>query len=75
MKRYGNSFLCIGTALTLLLVLLTLLSIFWTPYDTAEMNPAEKMQPPSMAHIMGTDNFGRSEANGATVGAIKIERR
>lgn len=59
MKRYGNSFLCIGTALTLLLVLLTLLSIFWTPYDTAEMNPAEKMQPPSMAHIMGTDNFGR----------------
>lgn len=30
-----------------------------TPYDPLKTNPAIKLQPPLMAHPMGTDNFGR----------------
>jgi len=30
-----------------------------TPYGPLKTNPAIKLQPPSMAHPMGTDNFGR----------------
>ncbi len=33
--------------------------LFWTPYKTTAMNAKEKMQPPSLAHLFGTDNFGR----------------
>jgi peptide/nickel transport system permease protein len=30
-----------------------------TPYGPLKTNPAFKLQPPSMVHPMGTDNFGR----------------
>ncbi len=57
MKR--NSFLRIGAAITLLMLLLTVIGLFWTPYDTTAMDASAIMQPPSAAHWMGTDNFGR----------------
>jgi peptide/nickel transport system permease protein len=30
-----------------------------TPYDPLKTNPAIKLEPPSIVHPMGTDNFGR----------------
>lgn len=59
LKKKHNWQLMIGCALTGFLVLLTLIGQFWTPYDVTGMNAALKNMPPSFAHIMGTDNFGR----------------
>ena len=48
-----------GVVLTAILLALILVGQFWTPYDPQTMSPGEKLLPPSAAHWMGTDNFGR----------------
>lgn len=58
MKKW-NGFLIAGLALTCALAALILLGAFWTPYDPNAMAVGEKFGPPSPAHWMGTDNFGR----------------
>lgn len=58
MKR-RNGYLAAGLALTAFLAVLVLVSCFWTPYDPAAMMVGPKLQPPSLQHLMGTDNFGR----------------
>ena len=58
MKR-GNGFFIAGLALTGLLAALILLGFFWTPYDPNAMAAGPKFDGPSLAHWMGTDNFGR----------------
>ncbi len=58
MKKY-NAFLICGGALTAVLLCFVLVGCFWTPYDTAAMDAQAKFQPPSLRHLMGTDNFGR----------------
>ena len=54
-----NSFFYIGLILCLLLTLLTLLGTFWTPCSPTAMSGAAKLQSPSAAHLLGTDNLGR----------------
>ena len=54
-----NSFFYIGGFLSATMSLLILLGLMWTPYGTTQMDAAAKTQPPSFAHLMGTDNFGR----------------
>ena len=58
MKR-RNGFLTAGLLLTCVLAALILLSFFWTPYDPNAMAAGPKFDSPSLAHWMGTDNFGR----------------
>ena len=58
MKR-RNGFLTAGLLLTCVLAALILLSFFWTPYDPNAMAAGPKFDPPSPAHWMGTDSFGR----------------
>ncbi|MBE6962040.1 MAG: ABC transporter permease [Ruminococcaceae bacterium] len=48
-----------GVLLTAVLLVLIIIGQFWTPYDPEAMSSAEKLQAPSAAHWMGTDNFGR----------------
>ncbi|MCI2106048.1 MAG: ABC transporter permease [Intestinimonas sp.] len=38
---------------------LILVGFFWTPYDPGAMDAACRQAAPSLAHLMGTDNFGR----------------
>lgn len=59
MKKTRNSFLYIGLALSAAMVALVVLGRFWTPYDPAAMDAAVKTMPPSLAHILGTDQWGR----------------
>ena len=59
MKTKGNSFLYIGGALTAAMIILIVIGYFWTPYSPTAMDAAAKMSPPSVAHILGTDNMGR----------------
>lgn len=54
-----NPYLFAGIIITGLILLMIIVGIFWTPYDTTAMNSAEKLQGISFKHIMGTDNMGR----------------
>lgn len=51
--------LTIGLVLLIILAGATLLSVFYMPYDPDAMSAREKLMAPSLAHIFGTDNFGR----------------
>src|SRR5438067_4051951 len=47
-----------GLCGVILLVLIALVGPFVAPYDPAALSP-ERLRPPSSAHLMGTENFGR----------------
>lgn len=38
---------------------LALLSLFWTPHDVTQMAIGQRLLPPSAAHWLGTDHYGR----------------
>ena len=54
-----NWFLRWGLILTGFVLLLVLISCFWTPYDPNFMDASARLDPPSLSHPFGTDNFGR----------------
>ncbi|MBQ8264679.1 MAG: ABC transporter permease [Oscillospiraceae bacterium] len=59
MPKSRNHNLILGCAITFFMAALIILGFFWTPYEPGAMSSAERMDGPSLAHIMGTDNFGR----------------
>ena len=59
MRQQGNFYLRTGLFLAAVIVGMILVSFFWTPYDPTAMLTGPKLQAPSAAHWMGTDNFGR----------------
>jgi peptide/nickel transport system permease protein len=59
----------LGGVLTLLLLLAAIVSLVWTPWSPYEMDMASKLKPPSGAHWLGTDTFGRDVASLLLVGA------
>lgn len=56
-KRNYNYY--IGLTIVSALVIVTLISLFWTPYDPNKINAAVRLQAPDANHWLGTDNFGR----------------
>jgi peptide/nickel transport system permease protein len=62
-RRWGRALrhgtLVLGTAMTAAIVLVALLSLVYTPRDPLQMDIAARLQPPSVAHPLGTDQFGR----------------
>ncbi|GIO27015.1 ABC transporter permease [Ornithinibacillus bavariensis] len=63
MKRLRNvgkhiNLLLGGAILVFFLVMMTV-SFFYTPYGVEEMDIPNKLQSPSAAHLLGTDEFGR----------------
>jgi len=59
MKKKRNPYLISGTILSVIVMAVIVTGYFWTPYSTTAMSAAEKMQAPSIRHLLGTDNFGR----------------
>ena len=59
----------VGASLSLLLTAAALLSLVWAPYPPAEIDIPSKLQPPSVAHWLGTDSLGRDIASQLLVGA------
>jgi len=49
----------VGLVLVILAALISLVGCFYTPYDPNAMDGALKNASPSLAHLFGTDNFGR----------------
>jgi len=56
-KRNYN--LIIGTAITVLFLMLAIVGQFWTPYSPTAMDSGAVNLAPGLSHPMGTDNFGR----------------
>ena len=54
-----NTYLVIGASMAAVIIILSVLSIFWTPYSPTAMSAALRFKAPTFAHIFGTDNFGR----------------
>jgi len=48
-----------GAAILTVILLASLLASHLIPYDPIEQNLRDTLQPPSLAHLFGTDNFGR----------------
>ena len=59
----------LGAILSLALLAAALLSLVWTPWSPYDMDLANKLQPPSTAHWLGTDVYGRDIASLLLVGA------
>ncbi|OZB15130.1 MAG: peptide ABC transporter permease [Rhodobacterales bacterium 34-62-10] len=64
-----NRALVIGLVLSLIFVGAALLSFIWVPQDVGAMDIPNKMKPPSAAHPLGTDHFGRDILSMIMVGA------
>ncbi len=58
MKKKMNRYLVVGLIITGIILAITLIGVFWTPYSPTAMKYG-RFQPPSPSHIFGTDNFGR----------------
>jgi peptide/nickel transport system permease protein len=59
----------VGGTLSLMVLGAALLSLVWTPWSAYELDIAAKLRPPSSAHWLGTDVFGRDIVSMLLVGA------
>ena len=66
--RWHPSFMA-GAVLTAAMVLMALASFLWTPYEIDTIAVSERLQGPSPAHWLGTDQFGRDVLSRIMVGA------
>lgn len=66
--RKINLSLMIGCCLALVVVIPTLISYFYTPYDPTVMKITARFQAPSLNHWLGTDQYGRDLLSRILVG-------
>ena len=58
-KIKKNPELYIGAAISILMILIIIAGLIFSPYDPDAMDAAHKLAKPSLKHILGCDNFGR----------------
>ncbi|MEQ8292162.1 MAG: ABC transporter permease [Roseovarius sp.] len=61
--------LIFGACLSAVFAGAAVLSFLWVPYDIEALDIANKIQPPSAVHPLGTDHFGRDILSMIMVGA------
>jgi len=54
-----NASFVIGAVIVGLLILTACVSLFYTPYDSIKMSIEDRLQGPSLSHLLGTDQYGR----------------
>jgi peptide/nickel transport system permease protein len=68
-RNYGKNInLIIGSLILFAFLIMMIVSFFYTPYDVNEMDITNKLQPPSLVHWFGTDEFGRDVFSRIMVG-------
>ncbi len=55
----SNYLFTLGVIICLFWIIASVVAPFVAPYDPIEQDLALRLQPPSAAHLFGTDNFGR----------------
>jgi peptide/nickel transport system permease protein len=60
----------IGAAVTAVLVAVALISLVWTPYAVDVIDIPSRLQGPSAAHWLGTDQYGRDVLSRLMAGAV-----
>jgi peptide/nickel transport system permease protein len=71
MKRYfRNLNFTVGFVLSVTVVLMAVVCLVWTPYAPNKMHPRERLQGPSPAHPLGTDQYGRDTLSRVMVGSV-----
>ncbi|CAN7385408.1 ABC transporter permease [Phyllobacterium sp. LjRoot231] len=68
-KALANRSFVIGLTITGVIALMALISFIWTPYAVGAFDIAGKLKPPSSAHWLGTDHFGRDILSMIMVGS------
>ena len=51
--------LAAGIAVSFIITVMSLVSVFWVPYDLNHIDASIRLMPPSAGHPLGTDNLGR----------------
>ena len=59
MRLWKNKAAVLGFFVVVFLVMLCVLAPYIAPYNPLKLNIPERLQPPSLNHILGTDQFGR----------------
>lgn len=57
--RKPNYFFNFGAVLTGFMISFILVGMVWRPYSTTSMDAMNRLKPPSLLHLFGTDNMGR----------------
>ncbi len=71
MKRFfGNLNFLVGFVLSALVVAMALTSFIWTPWAPNIMDARHRLEPPSVSHPLGTDQYGRDILARVMVGAV-----
>jgi peptide/nickel transport system permease protein len=67
---FGNKNFSLGVALCAVVIGMAAISLFWTPYGPTAMDARHRMEPPSLAHPLGTDQYGRDLLSRVMAGAV-----
>ncbi|WP_437180922.1 ABC transporter permease subunit [Pseudomonas azerbaijanoccidentalis] len=59
----------IGGGLLILLLIMALQGLVWTPSDPLALNLMARLQAPSLQHLLGTDEYGRDVLSRLMIGA------
>ncbi|PPD16687.1 MAG: peptide ABC transporter permease [Methylobacterium sp.] len=59
----------VGLAITLMVLLIAILAVFWTPHDPTAIRISARLRPPSATNWLGTDQFGRDVFSMLILGA------
>ncbi|WP_406853050.1 ABC transporter permease [Brevundimonas sp. BH3] len=69
MRAIGPRSLKIGLGLSVLIILVTLIALVWTPFDPLLQNPDARLLAPDSQHLFGTDALGRDVLSLVMAGA------
>lgn len=68
-RRPWRGSMLVGAILVGVVIASALLSYIWTPFDPIQAYPLDRLQGPSLTHLMGTDRYGRDVFSGILHGA------
>ena len=54
-----NPMTMLGLVIIIIILIAAIFAPLLAPYDPLEVNPIDRLQAPSLQHIMGTDEYGR----------------